>query len=213
MSCARSFDFWLLDLDGTLVDVQSSYIYEIFDEVGVRLGVSFTPKEAEVLWYGIGESRDRILARMGISPERFWQVFHEVEDPYARAEATHLYPDAEAFVPTLEKPVGLVTHCQEYLTKPVLDSHDITDWFDTVVCCTEETGWKPDPGPVELAMGELGVGYNGHQGALAGDDEQDIGAAWNAGLTGIHVERHDPDRFGQCVLGDQRVKKLTDLTG
>lgn len=210
MSGSR-YDFWLLDLDGTLVDVDSSYIHDIFEAVGNKLGVSFTAYEAEVLWYGIGDGRERILSDNHVSPERFWRVFHEVEDPTARAEATHIYPDAEAFVPTLDQPVGLVTHCQEYLTEPVLETHDIGDWFDTVVCCTEETGWKPDPGPVEVAMRELNVAHNGHHGALAGDDAQDIGAAWNAGITGIHVQRHDPERYGQCVMGDQRVTKLTDL--
>lgn len=209
---ARDFDFWLLDLDGTLVDVESGYIHEVFGEVGDRLGVSFSPHEAELLWYGFGDGRERILADIGVTPERFWQVFHEVEDPRARAEATLLYPDAEAFVPTIDRPVGLVTHCQQYLTDPVLATHDIGDWFDTVVCCTDDIGWKPDPGPVELAMRNLSVGHNGHRGVLAGDDAGDVGAAWNAGLTGIHVERHDPHRYGQCVRGDHRVTALTDLS-
>lgn len=206
-----TYDFWLLDLDGTLIDVESSYIHEVMTEVGTHLDVSFTSQEAEILWYGLGDTRDRFLLDIGIEPDRFWEVFHQVEDPLERAAATHLYPDAERFVPEIEQPIGLVTHCQDYLTSPVLKRMDIQDWFDTIVCCTDETGWKPDSGPVELAMQDLGVAYNGHEGAMVGDDAQDIGAAWNAGITGIHVERFDPEKYGQCVLGDQRVTSLEDI--
>lgn len=206
-----TYDFWLLDLDGTLIDVETSYIHDVMTEVGNHLDVSFSGQEAEILWYGLGDTRDRVLRDLGVEPGRFWEVFHEVEDPQERAMATHLYTDAEAFVPTLDTPVGLVTHCQEYLTEPVLARLDIQDWFDTVVCCTDETGWKPDAGPVELAMQDMGVAYNGHTGAMIGDDAQDIGAAWNAGITGIHVERHDPQRYGQCVMGDERVTSFEEL--
>jgi len=204
------YDFWLLDLDGTLIDVDSAYPREVVEQVGDRLGREFTDREAEALWYGLGEARNEHLRERGIDAERFWEVFHEVEDPLARAEATFLYDDA-ASVADLDGPVGLVTHCQRYLTEPVLERLDIADWFDAVVCCTDETGWKPDPTPVEMAMVDLGVSGNGHEGALAGDNPTDIGAAWNAGLDGIHVERHGPDRRGQCVLADHRIEGFDEF--
>jgi len=204
------YDFWVLDLDGTLVDVEREYVHGVFDEVGARMGREFTDHEAETVWHGLGGERNRQLAEWGVDVERFWAVFHEVEDATARATHTYLYDDA-AFVADLDRPVGLVTHCQQYLTDPVLDRLDIRDWFDTVVCCDEEIGWKPDPAPVELAMREMGVAHDGHAGVLAGDGPHDIGAAWNAGLDGIHVERHDPHRRGHCVLGDYRVETLSEL--
>jgi phosphoglycolate phosphatase len=207
------FDFWMLDLDGTLVDVEESYIQEIVGEVGECVGASFDAWESEMLWYGPSEPRARILQTHGVDRERFWAAFHEVEEPESRAAATHLYPDAEAFLATVDAPVGLVTHCQEYLTGPVLDELDIADWFDTVLCCSEETGWKPDPEPIEMAMADLGVGHNGHHGAMVGDDPGDTGAAWNAGLSAIHVSRRDPERIGRCVRGDRRISSLTELTG
>nr|WP_136716444.1 HAD family hydrolase [Halorientalis salina] len=221
------YDFWLLDLDGTLVDIQPSYVQQVFDEVGDRLGREFTDREAEIIWHGLGGSRNEQLSQWGIDVDRFWDVFHDVEDAEARARHTYLYDDAD-FVADLDVPVGLVTHCQQYLTDPVLDRLDIRDWFDTVVCCTEDTGWKPDPEPVEMAMEDLDIAYTGHAGApptgangaseaprssgvLAGDGPHDVGAAWNAGLDGIHVERHGPDRRGQCVLGDYRIETFGEF--
>jgi phosphoglycolate phosphatase len=205
------YDFWLLDLDGTVVDVEPGYVDEVFAEVGDRLGHAFTEREAQLLWYGYGDGRDRLLDDMTIDPDRFWRVFHDVEDPRARGEATYVYDDAAAVIPDLEVPVGLVTHCQEYLTEPILETLDIADWFDTVVCCTDETGWKPDPRPLEMTMAALGVGNNGHAGVMAGDDPQDVGAAWNAGLDAVHVQRRDPETTGRCVMGDRRVDSLEEL--
>jgi phosphoglycolate phosphatase len=209
----RTYDFWLLDLDGTVVDIEQPYIHEVIDEVGDRLGHGFTDREAELLWYGIGNARAELLTEAGIDRERFWDEFHAVEEPVSRADATYVYDDAADFVPELAGPVGVVTHCQEYLTEPVLERLDIADWFDTVVCCSDETGWKPDPAPVEIAMRELGVGHNGHVGAMAGDDPQDVRAAHNAGIDGIHVSRPERNWDGERVLGDHRVSELTSLLG
>ena len=157
------YDFWLLDLDGTLVDVEWRYTREVFDRVGDRLGREFTDQEADILWNGLTGSRNAQLRAWNIDPDEFWDAFHAEEDPLVRAEQTYLHEDA-AFVGDLERPVGLVTHCQEFLADPVLDNVGIRDWFDTILCCTEETGWKPDPTPVEQVMQDLGVAHNGHRG-------------------------------------------------
>jgi len=205
------YEFWLLDLDGTLVDVEDTYIHQVCCEVGDRLGVSISDRQAEHLWYGFDDTRERALAEVGLDAEAFWATFHSVDQPGARAAATHIYPDAPGFVAGLDTPTGLVTHCQAYLTGPILEQLDIDSWFDTVVCCDEETGWKPDPRPLELAMEQLGVAGNGAAGAMVGDDPRDVEAAHNAGLDAVHVDRHDRERLGGGVESGRRVTALTDL--
>ncbi|MFB6134747.1 MAG: HAD family hydrolase [Halanaeroarchaeum sp.] len=205
----RRYDVWLLDLDGTLVDTEWSYTREVFDRVGEQLGRHFSDREAEILWHGLGGPRDQFLAAWDVDRADFWNTFHEVEDPEARAQATYLHDDA-AFVSDLDVPVGVVTHSQPFLAGPVLEHLDIGDWFDVVLTCSDEVGWKPNPGPVELALDLLDVD-DGSKGVLAGDARSDVGAAWNAGLDGIHVERHDPARRGYCVLGDHRVRSFAEL--
>lgn len=204
------YDVWLLDLDGTLVDTEWEYIRECFDRVGTRLGMVFSDRDATVIWNGLGGSREQALRDRGVDPDRFWTAFHAIEDPVARAEATYLYDDA-AVVADIETPVGLVTHCQQFLTDPVLETLDIRDWFDTIVCCTDDTGWKPDPRPLEAALHRLDTDTD--NGVMVGDSASDIGAAWNAGLAGAHVERHPPSRRGYCVLGDHQVEEVTALPG
>jgi len=208
----RPYDFWLLDLDGTVVDVREPYVHEVVGEVGDRLGHDFTAREAELVWHGVGDRRDRVFEEKGIDAGRFWEVFHEVDEPAARAEATYVYDDAAA-VADLAGPVGVVTHCQSSLTGPVLDALDIRDWFDTVVCCSAETGWKPDPTPVELAVSELSVADDAY-GAMAGDDPRDVQAAHNAGLEGVRVVR--PNHAARVTDGSEdgrRVSRLTELPG
>lgn len=205
------YDFWLFDLDGTLVDVEPRYARGVMRTVGDRIGYEFTDRDIRELWHGLGGDPDELLRERDIDPGQFWTTFHSVEDSTARAKATVLYDDAERFLSTLDRPTGLVTHCQQYLTDPVLDRLDIGDWFDVVVCCTEETGWKPDPKPVTIAMEQLGVDSSA-QGILVGDSPLDIGAAWNVGLDSAHVERHGHDQRGLCVRGDHRVRRLDELT-
>ncbi|WP_142858059.1 HAD family hydrolase [Salinigranum halophilum] len=208
-----AYDVWLFDLDGTIVDAEWSYTRDVFERVGARLGRAFTDHEAEIIWHGLNGARDPQLRAWGIDPAEFWPVFHDEEDPLARAEATYLHDDAAALVRDVQRagqPIGLVTHCQEFLARPVLEHLDIGDWFDAVLCCTSEVGWKPDPAPIEYTLSQLDVPARA-RGVLAGDGASDIGAAWNAGLDGIHVERHPPERRGHCVLADHRVSSFDEL--
>lgn len=205
------YDFWVLDLDGTLVDTEWTYTRAVFDRVGECLDRSFSDREAAVLWHGLGGSRNEYLEGLGFDdPMAFWEVFHAVEDPAARVEATYLHDDA-SFVANLDVPVGLVTHSQPVVANQVLDTLEIRDWFDTVVTCSDDLGWKPDPAPVELAMEHLGVDPAIHDGVLAGDGANDVGAARNAGLASIHVERHDPDRRTGRVRSDYRIASFDEL--
>ena len=209
-----AYDFWLFDLDGTVVDAEWAYTREVFDRVGDRLGRGFTDRQAELLWHGLTGARDPLLREWGIDPEEFWPAFHAVEDPQTRAEATFLHDDAARLLRSLSErgvPVGVVTHCAEFLALPVVEHLDVADWFDAFVCCSNETGWKPDPGPVELAMEAMGVDPSAGRGVLLGDGASDVGAAWNAGLDAVHVERHGYERRGRCVRADHRVTDFDEL--
>ena len=208
------YDFWLLDLDGTLVDAEWSYTREVFDRVGDRIGYEFSDREAELLWHGLTGARDPLLRKWGLDPTAFWPAFHAVEEPAERASATFLHPDAERLLSDLagrDVPVGLVTHCAEFLATPVIEGLDIGARLDTALSCTDETGWKPDPGPLELAMAELGVDSTTDRGVYVGDGASDVGAAWNAGLDAVHVERHGHEARGRCVRADRRVESLDEL--
>jgi phosphoglycolate phosphatase len=207
------YDAWLFDLDGTVVDAEWSYVREVFDRTGDRLGYGFSDAQAEELWHGLTGTRDAKLREWGLDPEEFWPVFHDVEEPDARASASYVYDDAARLIRRLNRegvPVGVVTHCAEFLAYPVVERLDIHDWFDAFLPCSEETGWKPDPAPVRRTLSDLGVGPDA-DAVLLGDGESDVGAAWNAGLDAVHVERHGHHRRGRCVRADRRVHSFDEL--
>ncbi len=203
------YDLWLFDLDGTLVDVEREYALSVIEQTGQKIDYRFTEEEALQLWYGLGGAPEDHLRRRGVDPIDFWEAFHVVEDPETRLSHTYLYADAEV-VSDIGSPVGLVTHCQPYLAEPVLEALDIADWFDVIICCNDEIGWKPDPRPIEQAMRGLGAPADA-TGALVGDSPGDIGAAWNAGLDGIHLERHGHDARGCCIRADVRLTGCDEL--
>lgn len=203
------YEYVLFDLDGTVVDVSPWYVTSVIDRVGETIGYQFSDHQAERLWHGLGGSPDQLLDVWGIDSSTFWQAFHDIESAEDRAAATFLYPDAEQ-ISHIEQPVGLVTHCQPYLTEPVLDHLDIADWFDTIVCCHDDLGWKPAAEPIRHARSKLAVNERS-DGVLIGDSAIDIGAAWNAGIDGIHIERHGHDRRGCCIRADTQVDTLTEL--
>jgi phosphoglycolate phosphatase len=211
MSQSPAYDFWLFDLDGTLVDVEDAYPRQVFDRVGERLTYEFTDRQVRILWHGLAGSRNPKLRDWGIDPDEFWSIYHEVEDAQARAAAAYSYDDARRLLDTIDQPIGIVTHSQPYLAKPTLEAVDLQTEIDALVCCSEQLGWKPDPAPVERAMADLGVDGNGHTGVMVGDSPQDVRAAHNAGLDAVHVERFDGTDRPDSVGGDHHVEALDEL--
>ncbi len=221
------YDVWLFDLDGTLVDAEWRYIRDTFDRVGERLGRRFTDRQATELWYGLDGRRDHKLREWGVDPDEFWPEFHAVEDPETRAAASFLHQDAGQLIREVNasgRRTGIVTHCAGFLADPVIDQLGIRSWFDVILPCSTETGWKPDPEPVYRALTALNVAIDSDaldgndpaatdvNGVLVGDGTNDVGAAWNAGLDAVHVERHGHERRGRCVLADYRVEALDTLS-
>lgn len=201
----QEYEFWLLDLDGTILAADDGYITETIGAVGDLLGRRFTSAEARSIWYGRDGLRDDILRRHGVPPPAFWDAFHTIESPELRADATTLHPDAEV-ITDLDGPRGVVTHCQPYLLEPILDRLDIRDWFDTIVTGSDELGWKPDPAPMTRAMRQLAV--NGDRGAMVGDSIADLGAARNVGITGIFIDR---EGLTTDVEADVVIDSLSEL--
>jgi len=196
------FDSYVFDLDGVLVDVNDSYKREIFDEVGDEFGRGFTDDEIHRLWYG-AEERSDIIESWGYEPKEFWEVFDAVDSPERRVEHTYVYEDTE-IIPDLDAPTGLVTHSPPELARPALEKAGLQDIFDSVVCCSYDIGYKPNPEPFRLCLNEMGASTE--DAVMVGDSVSDVRGAWNAGLTAGHI-----DRVGYSVDADLNIETLHDL--
>ncbi|MFP4632416.1 MAG: HAD family hydrolase [Halobacteriales archaeon] len=199
------YDHYLFDLDGVIVDVEESYRRRVFDAVAEVLDTSYNDRQIERLWHGVGaDTREEIIRSWGDDPEEFWRVFDAVDDPARRIEHTYAYDDAEVLY-DVPGPVGVVTHSPPELAWPALEVAGIDDAVDEVVCCDPETGYKPDPRPIELCMEGIGASEDT---LMVGDSACDVRGAWNAGIDAGHV-----DRVGSAVEADHRVTDLFDLPG
>ncbi len=198
------FDSYLFDLDGVIVDVEDSYRRKIFDEVSEVTGRQYTDSQIQRLWHGVGgESREGILESWGENPREFWRIFDWFDAPERRLQHTYVYPDADVLT-SLEGPVGVVTHSPRDLAESALEKADLLDVVDEVVACSYETGYKPDPTPIEMCLERVGADPDG--AALVGDSESDVQGAWNAGIAGGHV-----DRIDHPIDADFRVESLREL--
>ncbi|MDZ7688133.1 MAG: HAD family hydrolase [Halobacteriales archaeon] len=194
------FDYYVFDLDGVLVDVRDSYKREVFDEVGDELGREFDEDEIRRLWYGVGGDRKEIIRSWGYEPREFWEVFDALDTPERRVEHTFAYEDARV-VRELDAPKGLVTHSPPALAHPALEKAGLADEFDSVVCCSYELGYKPEPAPIRACLDEMGASPD--ETVMIGDSVSDVKGAWNAGLTAGHI-----DRVGHRVEADINIENL-----
>jgi phosphoglycolate phosphatase len=197
------FDFYVFDLDGVLVDVRDSYRREVFQDVGDELGRSFTEDEMDRLWYGLGSDRKEILRDWGYDPREFWEVFDAIDTPERRVEHTYAYDDTKV-LDEIEAPKGVVTHSPPALADRALEKTGLGEKFDSVVCCSYELGYKPEPEPIRVCLDEIGASPD--DTVMIGDSVSDVRGAWNAGLTAGHI-----DRVGHRVNADINMDTLHEV--
>jgi phosphoglycolate phosphatase len=196
------FEYYVFDLDGVLVDVRDSYKREIFEEVGDELGRGFSEEEIDRLWYGVGGGRKEILRDWGYDPREFWEVFDAIDTPERRVEHTYAYDDTTV-LDEIEAPMGVVTHSPPALADRALEKTGLAGRFDSVVCCSYDIGYKPEPAPIRACLDEMSASSSPDDSVMIGDSVSDVRGAWNAGLTAGHI-----DRVGHRVDADINIESL-----
>ncbi|MDY6764775.1 MAG: HAD family hydrolase [Halobacteria archaeon] len=200
------FDYYIFDLDGVLVDVSRDYKREIFDEVGEHFGHEFTDEEIHNLWHGLGaESREDLLRSWGYEPREFWEVFDSIDTPERRLKNTFAYEDTSV-LRRMDEKMGIVTHSPPDLAIPVLEKTGLEDLFESVVSCSYDIGYKPEPEPIRRCMNDLGVNGSKKSTIMIGDSVSDVKGAWNAGITAGHINRH-----GGNIDADYNLESLEEI--
>ncbi len=198
------YDCYIFDLDGVLVDVPDSYKREVFNDVGDELGMGFTDEQIQNLWHGMTDSRNEIINSWGFEDEKeFWNVFDKYDTPERRIENTFSYDDVD-ILGNIHSPIGVVTHSPPELASQSIKKTEISHHIDEVVSCDWETGFKPDPNPVNLCINSLGVDRSST--VMIGDSKSDVAAAWNANISAGHLNRH-----GYSIEADHKFRSLNEL--
>lgn len=203
MACIKGLIF---DLDGTIIDNDDGYMELMLRRVGRDLGYDFTLMHAKELWYSINsESRDEVIRRWGVNPDKFWTVFNRYEDIVEKLKSTYLHDDA-AILKGLKMPKGIVTHTSYDHTDQLLKKVGMRQYFDPIISCTEDTGYKPSPLPLIYCVVDMKL--KPEEVVYVGDTLSDMMAARNAGITSVYI-----NRFARPIkiTPDYEIKGLAGL--
>lgn len=198
----------IFDLDGTIIDNYDSYMELMLKRVGKDMGVSFSLQQAKDLWYSINaESRDEVILRWGLNPDRFWTIFNRYESLDEKLRNTYLHKDA-ASLRELNVPKGIVTHTAYDHTDKLLKLVGMREYFDPIIACTEDTGYKPSPLPLIYCVMKMGLDFD--EVLYVGDTSSDMLAAKNAGIKCVYINRF---KRPVSVSVDYEIKSMDSLAG
>lgn len=178
----------LFDLDGTLVDSGRDIAASV-NRTLEGMGLAPLPEEEIIGFVGNGVRRTlrRALRRHG-RPEAEDEAVRAFKTDYRRHCAVHTrpYPGVADLLGRLGRArVGVVTNKMAGLAGDVLEAVGLAPLAGVVVGGDETERIKPDPAPLLLACGRLGVPPAG--GIMVGDHQNDIEAARTAGMASCGV--------------------------
>ncbi len=179
----------LFDLDGTLVDTAPDLVGCVQDVMRAR-GARPVPFKALRSYVSRGV-RGLLGAAYGpefIESEEYPDVFEQCLKLYSSrlAERSRLFPGMRRTLDELARrniPWGVVTNKPEHLTRPLLKALDLAQECAATVGGGTTANNKPHPEPMLFAARQLAV--DPVHCAMVGDDQRDIQAASNAGMTGL----------------------------
>jgi len=210
----------LLDIDGVVADVGSSYREAICQTAG-SFGVQVTRADISAAKAEGHANNDwvltkRLLERAGIRTtlaevtERFESFYQGSDTSPGLRENERLIPDRALLQRLAGKlPIAAVTGRPRADFERLLDRFDLRSIFSTSVCMEEATA-KPDPAPVLLALSRLGVS----NAWMVGDTPDDILAARAAGVVPLGVLAPDDTnpRTADALEGAGVARILSSLS-
>lgn len=116
----------------------------------------------------------------------------------------------------LGKKIAVVTSSRPELVLPLLEHHDIKQYFDTVITCMDVTRIKPDPEPLLKALSQMNIPPE--QAMMVGDTQNDIIGGKRAGTTTVmyYPSAHELIYDKDLLLGlnaDYYIRNLQDVIG
>ncbi len=183
----RSFNAYLFDLDGTLVDTAPD-LNSAQNAALSHFGLEVTDVEHTRQWVGLGARvlLQRALANQGAATGDLDTMFQMFLEHYERhlADASTPYPDVAATLGALRQrnvPTAVVTNKPQALATALLHELDLHRYFDLVLGGDAVDNPKPAPDPALHACRQLGVGI--HEALFVGDSQTDVDCARAAGCS------------------------------
>jgi phosphoglycolate phosphatase len=186
----------IFDLDGTLVDSAPDIASALNEVLGRRDLPAFPLEKVKaMIGGGIPTLIRRALTAHGVEPQDIEPLVTDMLDVYAgRATAlTVLYDGAKDVLDGLKAAgvkMAVCTNKNQAITEIILRDLGVASYFGSVVGARQGQPKKPDAGPINLVLHELGV--TADQAVMVGDSGADAGAAKAAGVPVVLAS------FGYC---------------
>lgn len=177
----------IFDLDGTIIDNYDGYMELMLKRVGHDIGADLGLKQAKELWYPVDTiSRDEVIRGWGIDPDKFWTIFNSYENLDEKLKSTYLHEDAR-ILKNISLPKAIVTHTSYDHTDKLLQLVGMREYFNPIIACTEDTGYKPSPLPIIYCVMDMKLNFD--DVIYIGDTLSDALAAKNAGIKSVYINR------------------------
>ena len=189
----NSYDAYLFDLDGTLVDTAPDLMAGL-NACLTEYGYTEVDEELTRRWVGHGAAKmiEQALVHQGCDepPAQLAKsMFDRFLDYYAAhiADESTPYPGVRKALDSLGQhaSLGVVTNKVSRLTTPLLDALDLARCFDVVVCSDTVGVFKPAAAPALHACASLGV--KPARTLFVGDSITDVQCARAAGCDVVCV--------------------------
>ena len=155
----ESFDAFIFDLDGTLIDSGKYHAQAFADVVRKHSGYVLTPEEHYEVFASHSINFCPVLNKrhgLTLNPEA---VLAEKRKRVKEIFKADLFPDSLDFIIRWHerKPLGLATNSPLGFVRPALDEVDIFKYFDCITTADDVIHRKPHPEIFERSFQKLGV--------------------------------------------------------
>lgn len=227
-----NFDFYLFDLDGTLLHLGNirTYAEEILMETLDRLEAKYPPIRNDIfkLWLS-EEGYLNVLKEWGVDePESFWKFFDEIDfnkrKILIKEKKAFLYQDVKYVLEKIyhhkdNKKLAIVTNTAHYICEYILDKFNIGKFFHDTFSLgyynNDQELAKPSPNGILAILDKFDYDPRKSKAILVGDSKLDIIAAKKANISACLIIRNK-DRFNRHyekwdVQPDFVIEELEEL--
>lgn len=196
----------LFDMDGTLVQIHQAGRMLVLNETLADFGLPPLTSLDTVEKFWFTSERYALIDNWGIERNVFWRAFDNERLLQLQIDNTYAFEDVGATLNYLHNVamrtaiVSNSAHISLDLKLDLLSQCMNPENFEVVVSCHDDVGTsKPAPDGIWLALEKMQL--NPEEVVLVGDSLDDIGAAANAGVRVIVVNR------GQIATIHERMRR------
>ena len=224
------FDFYLFDLDNTILQIPepSEYFDNILHETLIKLTddskVLPTRQERNKFWFS-GDDYVKLLESWGVPDGPFfWKFFDEIDFEHRKILFEKgklcIYDDVKQTLNEIfnaNKKLGLISNTADYIVKYFLDKFELSSLFHETFGLGYEKDQevaKPSPEGILYVLKKLNFDATKSRAIMVGDSKIDIFAAKRANITACLIKRNlhkYSNKNGWEIHPDYEIEGLNEL--